>query len=101
MNNVGHNPVPEGSTAGRGIVVSETSSVEPSTRNDIDLSSADDVKGFCRRGRRGGASLSVDPETIFADAAIRGFIDDWLVPMLVDRFIESRLEKESQENESK
>jgi len=51
-----------------------------------------------REERRTGTALSIDPDAAFSDSAIRGFIDDWLVPALVERFVESRLIEQSEED---
>ena len=32
-------------------------------------------------------------DDVFSDSAIRGLIDDWIVPMMVDRAIKSRIGK--------
>lgn len=52
-------------------------------------------------GRRGGTVLSINSDTSFSDAAVRGFMDDWLVHTLVEKFIESRLVKLSQEDQGR
>jgi hypothetical protein len=50
-----------------------------------------------RLSRRDGTNISIQPEEVFPDSAIRGLIDEWIVPMLVEQFIDSRMVRQSQE----
>jgi len=50
-----------------------------------------------RQSRRAGTNISIQPEAVFPDSAIRGLIDEWIVPMLVEKFIDSRIVRQSQE----
>ena len=50
-----------------------------------------------QRAGPGGTDLSIQPSTVFNDNAVRGLIDDWLVPALVKKFVDGRLVQQSQE----
>jgi hypothetical protein len=58
-----------------------------------DRSSADPPKKGCQpRQNRGPArnqvALEIADDGIWDEAVIRGLLDDWLVPMIVDRIID-------------
>lgn len=89
MKVLAHNSPSDRAIAGRGIVVSETNPVESSSVND-ETSAGEMSRPASTRSDATNLSVS-DPETIFPDAVIRGLIDDWVLPRLVDQFIESSL----------
>ena len=51
------------------------------------LPSPDSGRGtFCGKARWEGADLHIDHDA-FSDGAVRGLIDDWLVPAIVERIL--------------
>ena len=81
MNRLGHNTPPSTPTAGH--------------RGDVH--EAGSVQGSSARKPLPGTNISIQPEAVFTDDAVRSLIDEWLVPMLVKRFVDSRLVKQTQE----
>jgi hypothetical protein len=93
MNRLGHNLPPSTPQPGRGGELSEINRrASPSPKT---------IRKSARRkppktGRR-GTDISIQPSTVFNDGAVRSLIDDWLVPMLVRKFVDGRLVQQSQE----
>jgi hypothetical protein len=81
MNRLGYNPTPSTPTSGQRVGVRETGSVQASRK----------------RKSEPGTNISIQPEAVFSDSAIRGLIDEWIVPMLVEKFIDNRIVRQSQE----
>jgi hypothetical protein len=95
MKSLVYNPLPFGSPSGRGIVLSEQSSVVASAEKKSPRKPSAALKR--PQTRRTGTNISIQPDAVFTDSAIRGLIDDWIVPMLVEKFIDTRLVRQSQE----
>jgi hypothetical protein len=95
MKSLAHNPMPFGPVPGRGIVCGEQSPAPPSAETNSRREPSARLKR--PQTRRGQTDISIRPEAVFSDSAIRGLIDDWIVPMLVEKFIDSRLVKQSPE----
>jgi len=91
MKRLAHNSMPKSPSPGRGIVLSEKNCTEPTAQNKARLKT--------QQTRQRGTNISIRPSTVFNDAAIRGLIDDWLVPMLVQKFVDGRLVQQSQVEE--
>jgi hypothetical protein len=93
MNRLGHNSPPATPTAGPGGALSEANRIASPALNTIRNSARRKPQ---KTGRR-GTDISIQPSTVFDDNAVRGLIDDWLVPALVKKFVADRLVQQSQE----
>jgi hypothetical protein len=96
MNRLGHNSPPSTPSPGCGAVLSETNSAEPSIQRKVDRETAAPARGV-RKEHRGGTNISVQSDSVLADESVRRLIDEWIVPMLVDEFMQSLLVKQSKE----
>jgi hypothetical protein len=95
MNRLADNTPPSTPTPGQRGDLRETGSIQRSRARKPQTKPAARLK--CPLGRPGGTSISMEPEAVFTDVAVRSLIDEWLVPMLVERFVASRLVKQTQE----
>jgi hypothetical protein len=50
-----------------------------------------------KKERGGGTNLSLQADSVLSDECTRRLIDEWIVPMLVDEFIQGLLVKQSKE----
>jgi hypothetical protein len=96
MNRLGHNSSPLTPSTGRGAVLSEIDSVGPSNLRKVDR----ETKAHAPRSqkeRRDGTNISLQADSVLSDECTRRLIDEWIVPMLVDEFMQSLLVKQSKE----
>ena len=96
MGRLGHNSLPSVPPPGCSAVLSETDSVGPSNQPRVTPTNTAPAQRV-KKEREGGTNISLHTDSVLSDECTRRLIDEWIVPMLVDEFIQSVLVKQSKE----
>ena len=96
MNRLGHNSLSSIPSPGCGAVLPETDSVGPSNQRRVVQTNAAPPQR-AKKERGGGTNISLQADSVLSDECTRRLIDEWIVPMLVDEFIQGLLVKQSKE----
>ena len=96
MNRRGHNSLSSIPSPACGAVLPETDSVGPSNQRRVVPTNPAPAQRV-KKERGGGTNISLQADSVLSDECTRRLIDEWIVPMLVDEFIQGLLVKQSKE----